>query len=57
MISISELNYRIGEHAILQDINLDIAEGEFAAIIGPNGAGKSTLIKLILGLIPCRMAR
>lgn len=52
MIRISELNHRIGEHAILQDINLDIAQGEFAAIIGPNGAGKSTLIKLILGLIP-----
>ena len=57
MISISELNYRIGEHAILQDINLDIAEGEFAAIIGPNGAGKSTLIKLILGLLPLQEGR
>ena len=52
MIRISELNHYAGEHVILEDISLDIDEGEFAAIIGPNGAGKSTLIKLILGLIP-----
>lgn len=52
MISISDLNYRIGGNLILEDIRLDIADGEFVAIIGPNGAGKSTLIKLILGLLP-----
>lgn len=52
MIKIRGLNYRIGSNPILEDIHLDIAEGEFVAVIGPNGAGKSTLIKLILGLIP-----
>lgn len=34
----------------LQDINLDIAEGETIAIVGENGAGKSTVAKLITGL-------
>ena len=52
MISISHLNYSIGGKPILEDINLQISDGEFAAIIGPNGAGKSTLVKLILGFIP-----
>lgn len=52
MISISSLNYRINQISILEEINLELKDGEFAAIIGPNGAGKSTLIKLILGLIP-----
>lgn len=36
---------------VLDDINLSIAEGEFAVIIGGNGSGKSTLIKNILGEI------
>lgn len=52
MISITTLNYAVGGKPILEDINLNISDGEFVAIIGPNGAGKSTLIKLILGFIP-----
>lgn len=37
---------------ILQDISLEIAEGEVIAIIGPSGGGKSTLLKAILGIVP-----
>ncbi len=36
--------------SILQDINLDIADGEFVSIMGPSGSGKSTLLH-ILGLL------
>lgn len=35
----------------LEDITLDIAEGEFIGIIGPNGSGKTTLCRAILGLM------
>ena len=35
---------------VLQDINLDIEEGEFVTIMGPSGAGKSTLL-YILGML------
>jgi nitrate/nitrite transport system ATP-binding protein len=35
---------------VLQDINLDIKEGEFVAILGFSGTGKSTLMNLIAGL-------
>jgi putative ABC transport system ATP-binding protein len=42
-------SYRIGntEVPILQDINMNIKEGEFLAIMGPSGSGKSTLMNLI----------
>src|ERR1035437_8044248 len=36
----------------LENINLDIQEGEFVTILGPSGCGKSTLLMLISGLIP-----
>jgi branched-chain amino acid transport system ATP-binding protein len=40
-----------GVHA-LDDIDIDIHEGEFVALMGPNGAGKSTILKAIFGIAP-----
>lgn len=40
-----------GATSVLQDINLQIREGEFVAIVGFSGSGKTTLISLISGLI------
>ncbi len=45
-------HYPLTETPALQDINLEIEEGEFVAIIGPNGAGKSTLCYTLAGFIP-----
>ena len=45
-------SYRQGElevHA-LANINLEIKEGEFAALVGPSGSGKTTLLNIIGGL-------
>lgn len=36
---------------VLQDINLEVARGEFLSLIGPSGCGKSTLLRLIGGLM------
>lgn len=38
------------EVTVLQDVNLEIVEGDFAIIFGPSGCGKSTLLHVILGL-------
>lgn len=42
--------YANGTHA-LENVNLEIREGEIFALLGPNGAGKTTLIGIIMGLV------
>jgi len=34
----------------LDDVNLEIADGEFLAVVGPSGCGKSTLLRIMAGL-------
>jgi len=45
--------YQFGSEVIhaLQEINLEIAEGEFVAIMGKSGSGKTTLINILAGLL------
>jgi NitT/TauT family transport system ATP-binding protein len=38
--------------AALEDIELDVAEGEFVCIVGPSGCGKSTLLNVLAGFLP-----
>lgn len=38
---------------VLQDMIIQVAEGEIVAVIGPNGAGKTTLLRTVCGLLPC----
>jgi ABC-2 type transport system ATP-binding protein len=45
------LSKRYGAVAALNDLDLDVAEGEVLGYLGPNGAGKTTTIRLLLGLI------
>jgi phosphonate transport system ATP-binding protein len=41
-----------GRHFALDDVNLEITQGEFVAVIGPSGAGKSTFLRAINGTNP-----
>ena len=38
---------------VLQNVSLEIAQGQWTSIVGPNGAGKSTLLRCLAGVIPC----
>ncbi len=46
--------YRSGKQdtLALQELDVDIAPGEFIAVVGPSGCGKSTLMRLVAGLHP-----
>jgi sulfonate transport system ATP-binding protein len=44
------LSKSFGQHAVLRQLDLEVAPGEFIAIVGRSGCGKSTLLRLVAGL-------
>jgi len=50
LLQIRGLMRRFGGLKAVDNVDLDVAEGEFVSIIGPNGAGKTTLFNLVTGL-------
>lgn len=51
VIQTTKLTKHYGEVQAIQDVDLEVKEGEIFGFIGPNGAGKSTTIRTLLGLI------
>ncbi len=49
-IRIAGICKRFGDHSILSDIDLTIADGEYVVVVGPSGCGKSTLLRTVAGL-------
>ena len=47
LLSVEHVTRRFGGVVAVDDVSLDVAEGEIVGLIGPNGAGKTTLFNLI----------
>src|ERR1700681_385714 len=50
-ISTENLTRRFGELVAVDNVDLQVAAGQFFGFLGPNGAGKSTTIKMLTGLL------
>lgn len=50
-VEMEGVDLRLGGVMVLRQVNLTIAQGQFAVLVGPNGGGKTTLLKLVLGLL------
>lgn len=51
MLKIEHLSKRYGDKQALNDVSLEIPQGEIVGLFGENGAGKTTLMKSVLGLV------
>nr|WP_312874087.1 amino acid ABC transporter ATP-binding protein [Amycolatopsis jiangsuensis] len=51
-MSLRGVTKRFGEHTALDQVDLDVAEGEVVVVIGPSGSGKSTLVRCVHQLEP-----
>ena len=50
MLSVEHVTRRFGGIVAVDDVSLDVNEGEIVGLIGPNGAGKTTMFNLITRL-------
>lgn len=51
LFKITNLGKAFGDHVVLNNINLDIKQGEIFGVIGKSGSGKTTLLSILIGFI------
>ena len=49
-IRLENITKKYGDTVAIDNLNLEISDGEFFCVLGPPGAGKTTLLRLIVGL-------
>lgn len=52
MIRLENITKKFDDRVVVNNVNLNIAEGEFFVLLGQSGGGKSTIMRMINGLIP-----
>ena len=51
IIRFENLSKKYGDRKVVDNLNLEIQQGELFGLLGPNGAGKSTTILMLSGLV------
>lgn len=52
LLRLDGVSVRFGERAVVDDVDLEVAEHETVCVLGPSGSGKSTLLRVVAGLQP-----
>lgn len=55
MLEVRHLHSGYGDSLVVNDVSLDVGEGEIVALLGRNGMGKTTFIRSVIGLTPPRI--
>ena len=51
LLRLEKISVYFGKRKILDDLNLNLNQGEILGLLGPNGVGKSTIFNIIIGLL------
>ncbi|MFC4063593.1 ATP-binding cassette domain-containing protein [Actinoplanes subglobosus] len=57
MLNVSRLSVRIGDRAVVDDVDLTVMPGETVGVIGGSGSGKTLTALAVLGLLPAAASR
>jgi len=57
LLKASGLQKSYKSRVVVQDLSLEVSNGEVVGLLGPNGAGKTTAFYMIVGLVPCDAGR
>src|SRR6202795_4344934 len=49
-VTLQKICKRYGEVSVIEDLDLEVRDGEFMVLVGPSGCGKSTVLRMIAGL-------
>ncbi len=51
-LSLSNITKRYNDMVAVDDVSIDVAQGEFLVLLGPSGCGKTTTLRMIAGFVP-----